>query len=258
MRNGFSPTARTLDANSPRSSFEPLPPRLQRKIDMRWREWEPWVWIELRHCGIAPGGSPELARLRRQHSENLVALLLENAVTMRTVRRHRLDDPRIGRELRTALIQAALERRRKVWLASGRRLNDPSNWTSWHINDTTLNLPVSANPSPIAPRVLATPQPKPMTIDWIQKLVSKYFHLRELRDQDLKKRSHRRVFVFPRQVAMYIARQVTGASLQEIGRQFGGMHHATVLHSINKIEAMRRSDKALNRTIIRLVDAVAS
>jgi len=55
---------------------------------------------------------------------------------------------------------------------------------------------------------------------------------------------------------MYIARQLTGASLQEIGRQFGGRHYTTVLHSINKIETMRRTDEALNRTITRLVNAV--
>ena len=57
---------------------------------------------------------------------------------------------------------------------------------------------------------------------------------------------------------MYIARQHTGASLQEIGREFGGRHHSTVLHSINKIDAMRRTDEALNRTITRLVDAVVA
>ena len=55
---------------------------------------------------------------------------------------------------------------------------------------------------------------------------------------------------------MYIARQLIGASLQEIGREFGGRHHATVLHSINKIEAMRRSDEAMNRTIVRLEDTL--
>ena len=42
--------------------------------------------------------------------------------------------------------------------------------------------------------------------------------------------------------------------MQEIGREFGGRHHTTVLHSINKIEAMRRTDEALNRTISRLID----
>jgi chromosomal replication initiator protein len=54
---------------------------------------------------------------------------------------------------------------------------------------------------------------------------------------------------------MYIVRQLTGVSLQEIGRAFGGRHHTTVLHSINKIEAMRRSDMTLGRTIMPLMDA---
>jgi len=84
-------------------------------------------------------------------------------------------------------------------------------------------------------------------------LLREHFRLRELRDQDLKSRNHGRVFVLPRQVAIYIARKVTGASLQEIGRQFG-MHHTTVLHSINKIEAMRRTDEALDRTITGLIN----
>jgi chromosomal replication initiator protein len=51
-------------------------------------------------------------------------------------------------------------------------------------------------------------------------------------------------------------KQLTTASLPEIGRQFGGKHHTTVLHSINKIEEMRRSDKDLNRVITRLMDAL--
>jgi chromosomal replication initiator protein len=55
---------------------------------------------------------------------------------------------------------------------------------------------------------------------------------------------------------MYIVKQLTTASLPEIGRQFGGKHHTTVLHSINKIEEMRRSDKDLNRVITRLMDAL--
>jgi chromosomal replication initiator protein len=56
---------------------------------------------------------------------------------------------------------------------------------------------------------------------------------------------------------MYIARQVvTGATLQEIGREFGGRHHTTVLHSIRKIEDMCRSDGALDLAISRLMDAI--
>ena len=77
-----------------------------------------------------------------------------------------------------------------------------------------------------------------------------------MREQDLKVRSNTRAIAFPRQVAMYIVKQLTTASLPEIGRQFGGKHHTTVLHSINKIEELRRSDKDLNRTITRLMDAL--
>ena len=54
---------------------------------------------------------------------------------------------------------------------------------------------------------------------------------------------------------MYLVKQLTSASLPEIGRQFGGKHHTTVLHSINKIDSLRRTDKDLNRTINRLMDS---
>jgi chromosomal replication initiator protein len=63
-------------------------------------------------------------------------------------------------------------------------------------------------------------------------------------------------YVLSRQIAMYIARQVTGASLEEIGREFGNRHHTTTLHSIRKIEAMRCTDEALNHTITRLTNSV--
>ena len=102
-------------------------------------------------------------------------------------------------------------------------------------------------------RNIIASQEKRVTIDLIQKRVSEHFNLRE---QELKVRSNARAIAFPRQVAMYIVKQLTTASLPEIGRQFGGKHHTTVLHSINKIEEMRRSDKELNRTITRLMDAL--
>jgi chromosomal replication initiator protein len=57
---------------------------------------------------------------------------------------------------------------------------------------------------------------------------------------------------------MYIARLLTGASQKEIGREFGGRHHTTVLHSVNKIEKMRRTDEALNCTIRGLVEAIVA
>ncbi len=97
-------------------------------------------------------------------------------------------------------------------------------------------------------------QDKRVTIKRIQERVSEHFNLDAT---DIKARSNSRAIVFPRQVAMYIVKQLTKASLPEIGRQFGGKHSTTVLHSISKIEEMRRSDKDLNRLITRLMGALA-
>jgi chromosomal replication initiator protein len=99
--------------------------------------------------------------------------------------------------------------------------------------------------------IIAT-QEKRITIDLIQKKVGEQFGLRE---QDLKVKSNTKAIAFPRQVAMYLVKQLTSASLPKIGRQFGGKHHTTVLHSINKIDTLRRSDKDLNRTINKLMDS---
>ncbi len=95
-------------------------------------------------------------------------------------------------------------------------------------------------------------QDKRVTIEMIQKRVGEHFGLRP---QDLKVRSNSKAITFPRQVAMYLVKQLTAASLPEIGRQFGGKHHTTVLHSINKIETQRRADKALNSAINKLLDS---
>jgi chromosomal replication initiator protein len=95
-------------------------------------------------------------------------------------------------------------------------------------------------------------QEKKVSIEQIQRRVGEHFGKR---GQDLKVRSNSREIAFPRQIAMYIVKQLTAASLPEIGRQFGGKHHTTVLHSINKIENLRRTDKELNKTINRLLDS---
>jgi chromosomal replication initiator protein len=101
-------------------------------------------------------------------------------------------------------------------------------------------------------RSIIASQEKKVTIEIIQKRVGEQFGLR---DQELKVRSNSKAIAFPRQIAMYLVKQLTSASLPEIGRQFGGKHHTTVLHSIHKIETLRRVDKDLNRTISRLLDS---
>src|SRR5215831_9872578 len=72
----------------------------------------------------------------------------------------------------------------------------------------------------------------------------------------LKSKNNSRAIAFPRQVAMYVAKQLTSASLPQIGREFGGKHHTTVLHSINKIGELRQTDRDLNRRINKLMDSL--
>jgi hypothetical protein len=177
---------------------------------------------------------------------------------MRVVRSHRLDDPRITDETREVLVWDAMERRRKVTLARCRTSSNAQGSTTGPAVAATSDTPRGSESSEIefAPRNTSPAQDKRITIDLIQKRVSEHFYLRELRDQDLKARSNRRIITFPRQLAMYIVRHFTTASLPEIGRHFGGMHHTTVLHSITKIEEMRRLDEKLNCTIAQLMEVL--
>jgi chromosomal replication initiator protein len=72
----------------------------------------------------------------------------------------------------------------------------------------------------------------------------------------LKQKSNARQIAYPRQIAMYLIKDLTQASLPEIGRVFGGKHHTTVLHSVQKIERLRQTDTDLNRMIHSLIDSV--
>ena len=92
-------------------------------------------------------------------------------------------------------------------------------------------------------------QVRKITIEAIQRAVSENFGMRVV---DLKQKNNSRNVVVPRQIAMYLAKQMTEASLPEIGRQFGNKHHTTVMHSIAKIDEQRRADKDLHRTVNKL------
>ncbi len=98
-------------------------------------------------------------------------------------------------------------------------------------------------------------QARKITIDAIQRAVAEQFGLRVT---EIKAKSNSRAIVCPRQIAMYLAKQMTEASLPEIGRQFGGKHHTTVMHSIGKIDAQRASDKDLNRLLTKLTETLSN
>ena len=84
---------------------------------------------------------------------------------------------------------------------------------------------------------------KRITIDDIQRKVAEYFNIR-LTDMLSARRS--RAVARPRQVAMYLSKQLTSRSLPEIGRRFGGRDHTTVMHACRKIEELRSQDTTLD------------
>ncbi len=96
-------------------------------------------------------------------------------------------------------------------------------------------------------------QVRKITIESIQRAVAEQFGMRVA---ELKQKNNSRSVVVPRQIAMYLAKQMTEASLPEIGRQFGGKHHTTVMHSIGKIDELKRTDKDLNRTLTKLTETL--
>ena len=92
-----------------------------------------------------------------------------------------------------------------------------------------------------------------ISMDSILRAVAEKFNMQP---QQLKQKSNARQISYPRQVAMYLMKDLTQASLPEIGRVFGGKHHTTVLHSVQKIERLRQTDTDLNRLIHSLIDSV--
>jgi chromosomal replication initiator protein len=96
-------------------------------------------------------------------------------------------------------------------------------------------------------------QERRVSTDAIQQVVADEFRLRI---SDLKARNNSRKVVFPRQIAMFLCREMAATSYPEIGRAFGGKHHTTVLHSIEKIRELKKTDKDLNRLINKLSDSL--
>jgi chromosomal replication initiator protein len=89
-----------------------------------------------------------------------------------------------------------------------------------------------------------------MSIDIIQRVVAEYY---KLSPNDLKSKKRTQNIVLPRQISMYIAREITEYSLTEIGQTFGGRDHTTVMHACKIIEERIRSDPSMDSTIQSLI-----
>jgi chromosomal replication initiator protein len=93
---------------------------------------------------------------------------------------------------------------------------------------------------------------KPITIEMIQKFVADHYNVKLT---EMKARNNSKSVAVPRQIAMYLTKTLTQASLPEIGKSFGGKHHSTVIHSIRKIEGQRKADPEFDRLINSFVQA---
>lgn len=91
-----------------------------------------------------------------------------------------------------------------------------------------------------------------VTLEQIQKYVADYY---QMKVAELKSRNNAKSIAMPRQVAMYLCKMLTQASLPEIGKNFGNKHHSTVIHSIRKIEDLRKKDGDFNKLVTGFLDA---
>ncbi len=101
-------------------------------------------------------------------------------------------------------------------------------------------------------RDLLHTEDKPITIEMIQKFVADQFGVKIT---ELKAKNNSKIVAEPRQIAMYLIKNLTAASLPEIGKAFGRKHHSTVIHSVRKIDTLRKRDPEFDRRINSFVQA---
>ena len=92
-----------------------------------------------------------------------------------------------------------------------------------------------------------------ITMDHIQRKVAEFFGIKL---SDMRAKNRTKSVAFPRQVAMYLSRQLTHASLSDIGRAFGGKDHTTVIHAVSKLQLLLQEDPKLKQTIDSLTQGI--
>ncbi|MDA8442522.1 MAG: chromosomal replication initiator protein DnaA [Peptococcaceae bacterium] len=119
-------------------------------------------------------------------------------------------------------------------------------YSSLTSNDFSIELAIEALKD-----ILPSSRPKQITIKLIQQIVADYFSL-PISDFKAKKRT--KAVAFPRQIAMYLSRQLTDCSLPKIGEEFGGRDHTTVIHAHEKILNEIKNDPTFEHTLSELVN----
>ena len=103
--------------------------------------------------------------------------------------------------------------------------------------------------------IIDSEQPEGLTIERISKMVASHF---KLTIEEIKSKNNSRQIAVPRQVAMYLCKRLTKHSFPEIGREFGGKHHTTVMHSVEKIDLVIKDDRNFHRVVSELIDNLCS
>ena len=103
--------------------------------------------------------------------------------------------------------------------------------------------------------ILDSSRPAGVTMDRIARAVAAHY---DLTVEEMKAKSNSRAIAMPRQLAMYLCKQLTRHSFPEIGREFGGKHHTTVMHSVGKIETLDKDDRNFHREVQELIDSICN
>ncbi len=118
---------------------------------------------------------------------------------------------------------------------------------------SVTNTPITLSMAQQVLKYLIPGSERRITMESVIRTVADHF---QLQPAQLKQKSNTHVIAYPRQIAMYLIKELTQSSLPEIGRMFCGKHHTTVLHSVQKIDRLRQKDPDLNRLIHKLMDSI--
>ena len=101
--------------------------------------------------------------------------------------------------------------------------------------------------------IISNHRPRKITPELIQKVIAEHF---QMKIEDMKSRKRNRPIAYPRQIAMYLCRELTDLSLPKIGELFGGRDHTTVIHACDKISTSIESDLQVKRAINELIKKI--
>jgi chromosomal replication initiator protein len=101
--------------------------------------------------------------------------------------------------------------------------------------------------------IIDSERPEGLTMDRIARIVASHYNLTV---EEMKSKNNSRAVSMPRQVAMYMCKRLTKHSFPEIGREFGGKHHTTVMHSVDKIDKLTKEDRVFHNTMSELIDNI--